>query len=269
MNGKKPMTLDFNTFTTSTALDYNNGAYVAHPSPEVVKAEMAKIETNPSYLDKTTVLNNSLSVAWRILLTFVIQVDIEEIIYSDLVTKFLNKSRLRYVSYSRFISCALEVLLGVEYTHDGKLGYLPSILSNTNFSKDPSKVTESELTDHMIVVNNQKDLVSPLTLSVKKGKSQTVTPTLPKSQGPEASGALSKKRKQPKPKNTPSETKVSSPKPTEGSEQSHLVSSGTVPDPQDLERKIQLASTRLPSTLDEGTCKSQPLPDGTTTDPKD
>nr|GEV12173.1 retrovirus-related Pol polyprotein from transposon TNT 1-94 [Tanacetum cinerariifolium] len=34
MNGKKPLTLDFNTFTTSTGLDYNNGAYVAHPSPE-------------------------------------------------------------------------------------------------------------------------------------------------------------------------------------------------------------------------------------------
>ncbi|GKD04725.1 hypothetical protein Tco_1179699 [Tanacetum coccineum] len=55
----------------------------------------------------------------------------------------------------------------------------------------------------------------------------------------------------------------------EGSEQSHSVSSGTVPDPQDLERDIQLASTRLPSTLDEGTRKSQPLPEGTKTNPKD
>ncbi|GJY60715.1 retrovirus-related pol polyprotein from transposon TNT 1-94 [Tanacetum coccineum] len=71
--------------------------------------------------------------------------------------------------------------------------------------------------------------------------------------GPEASGALSKKRKQPKPKRPPTKTKESPPKPTEGSEQSHLVSSGTVPDPQDLERDIQLASTGLPSTLDEGT----------------
>ncbi|GJZ64436.1 hypothetical protein Tco_0620857 [Tanacetum coccineum] len=52
---------------------------------------------------------------------------------------------------------------------------------------------------------------------------------------------------------TPSETKVSSPKPIEGSEQSHTVSSGIVPDLQDLERNIQLASTGLPSTLNEGT----------------
>ncbi|GKE06456.1 hypothetical protein Tco_1398474 [Tanacetum coccineum] len=50
---------------------------------------------------------------------------------------------------------------------------------------------------------------------------------------------------------------------------SHSVSSGTVPDPQDLERDIQLASTCLPSTLDEGTRQSKPLPEGTATHPKD
>ncbi|GJY29093.1 hypothetical protein Tco_0404860 [Tanacetum coccineum] len=87
--------------------------------------------------------------------------------------------------------------------------------------------------------------------------------------GLEASGALSKNRKQPKPKKIPSEAKVSSPKLTEGSKQSQLVSLGTEPDPQDLERNIQLDITILPSTLDEGTRKSQPLPKGTTTDPKD
>ncbi|GJY26304.1 hypothetical protein Tco_0401030 [Tanacetum coccineum] len=160
MNGKKPLTLDFNTFTTSTGLDYNNGAYVDHPSLKVVKAELSKIITNPSYLDKNPVLKNSFPVAWRILLTFVIQVDIGEIIYSDLVTKLLNKSRLRYVSYPRFISCTLEVLLGLEYTQDEIFGYLPGILMS----------------------------LLPLSTKKKKGKSQTMTPTLPKSQGPEASG---------------------------------------------------------------------------------
>ncbi|GJR28925.1 hypothetical protein Tco_1105157 [Tanacetum coccineum] len=123
----------------------------------------------------------------------------------------------------------------------------------------------------MIVVNNQKDSVSPLPLSAKpkKGKSQTMTPTLPKSQGPEVPGALSKKSKRPKSKKSPTETKVTPPKPTEGFEQSHSVSLGTVPDPQDLERNIQLASTGLPSTLDEGTRKSTPLPEGPATHPKD
>ncbi|GJU38114.1 hypothetical protein Tco_1186468 [Tanacetum coccineum] len=80
--------------------------------------------------------------------------------------------------------------------------------------------------------------------------------------GPEVPRALSKKSKRPKSKKLPTETKVTPPKPTEGSEQSHSVSSGTVPDPQDLERNIQLASTGLPSTLNEGTRKSQPLLEG-------
>ncbi|GKG36437.1 hypothetical protein Tco_0444115, partial [Tanacetum coccineum] len=69
----------------------------------------------------------------------------------------------------------------------------------------------------------------PLDLKPKKGKSQTVTPTLPKSQGPEALGAFSKKRNKPKSKKPPSETKVTPPKPTKDSEQSHSVSLGTVP----------------------------------------
>ncbi|GKD50651.1 hypothetical protein Tco_1279627 [Tanacetum coccineum] len=49
----------------------------------------------------------------------------------------------------------------------------------------------------------------------------------------------------------------------------HSVSSGTVPDPQDLERDIQLASTGLPSTLDEGTHQLKPFLEGTATHPKD
>ncbi|GKA41341.1 retrovirus-related pol polyprotein from transposon TNT 1-94 [Tanacetum coccineum] len=234
MNGQS-FTLDFNTFRSSTGIDYNKGKYVAHPTPEVVKTELGKIATNPSYLDKTPVLKNSFPVAWRILFTFVIQVlggnysstkhinsiqqmiayciitgtevDIGEIIYSNLVTKLLSKSRLKYVTYPR---------------------------------------------------------------KKKKVKSETVTSTLPQLQGPEASGTLPQKRKKPKSKKPPTKTKVTPPPIQQRVfEQSHSVSSGTVPDPQDPERNIQLAGTRLPSTLDEGARKSQPLPECTTTDPKD
>ncbi|GJX60537.1 hypothetical protein Tco_0291927 [Tanacetum coccineum] len=89
----------------------------------------------------------------------------------------------------------------------------------------------------------QRDSVSPppLAAKLKKGKSQTVASTLPKSQGPGALGALSKKSKRPKSKKPPTKTK----------------------------RDIQLASTGLPSTLDEGTRQSKPLPESTTTHPKD
>ncbi|GJZ52343.1 hypothetical protein Tco_0606858 [Tanacetum coccineum] len=299
LNGQRPLTLDFKNFCSKTGLDYNNGKYVTHPTPEVVKKELGKISINPSYLDKTSVLKNSFLVAWRILFTFVIQVlggnyssteqvnsiqellafnlitgtevDIGEIIYSDLVTKLLNKSRLKYVSYPRFISCALQVLLGSEYTQDKKIRFLPPIPSNSNFTKDPSKVIDIELTTHMIVVNNWRDSVSPHPLAAKpkKGKSQTVASALPKSQGPEASGALSKKKQKPKSKRPPTETKESPPKPIEGFEQSQSVSLGTIPDPQDLERDIKLASTGLPSTLEEGTRQSKPLLEGTATHPKD
>ncbi|GJT34478.1 hypothetical protein Tco_0924897 [Tanacetum coccineum] len=78
-----------------------------------------------------------------------------------------------------------------------------------------------------------------------------------------------RREKKPKSKRPPTETKESPPKPTEGSEQSYLVSSGIVPDPQDLERDIQLASTGLSSTLDEGIRQSKPLHEGTATHPKD
>ncbi|GJY45031.1 hypothetical protein Tco_0433244 [Tanacetum coccineum] len=63
LNGQRPLTLDFNTFCSLTGLDYKNGKYVAHPTPEAVKKELGKISINPSYLDKTSVLKNSFPVA--------------------------------------------------------------------------------------------------------------------------------------------------------------------------------------------------------------
>nr|GEV11750.1 uncharacterized mitochondrial protein AtMg00810-like [Tanacetum cinerariifolium] len=74
LNGQRPLTLNFNTFCSSTGLNYNNGNYVDHPTPKVVKKELGKITINPSYLNKTSVLKNSFPVAWRILFTFVILV---------------------------------------------------------------------------------------------------------------------------------------------------------------------------------------------------
>ncbi|GJU42366.1 hypothetical protein Tco_1195323 [Tanacetum coccineum] len=190
-------------------------------------------------MDKTPVLKNSFPVAWRILFTFVIQVlggnyssteqvnsiqqllayclitgtevDIGEIIYSDLVTKLLNKSSLKYVSYPRFISCALQVLLGSDYTQDEKFGFLPGIPSNSNFTKDPSKVTDIELMTHMIAINNHKDSVALRFQEYSLRRANGLSP------------------------------------------KSHPLR----------------PSTRLPSTLDEGTRKSQPLPESTATSPKD
>ncbi|GKC53147.1 hypothetical protein Tco_1075892 [Tanacetum coccineum] len=247
LNGQRPLTFDFNTFCSSTGLDYNNGKYVAHPAPEAVKKELGKITINPSYLDKTLVLKNSFPMAWKILFTFVIQI---------LGGNYSSTKQVNFIQQllAYFLITGTDIDLGEIIYSD----------------LDPSKVTDIELMAHMIAVISQKDSVSSLPLSVKpkKGKSQTVTPTLPKSESPEVPGALSK-NKRPMSKKPPTKTKVIPPKPTEGSEQSHLVSSGTVPDPQDLERNIQLASTGLPFTLNEGTRKSKPLPEGPATHPKD
>ncbi|GKB12198.1 retrovirus-related pol polyprotein from transposon TNT 1-94 [Tanacetum coccineum] len=69
-----------------------------------------------------------------------------------------------------FISYVLAELLGTEYAQDQKIGFLPGVQSNSNFSKDPSKVTEIELTASMIVVNNLETSVSTLLASRKKKK---------------------------------------------------------------------------------------------------
>ncbi|GKF71185.1 hypothetical protein Tco_0207299, partial [Tanacetum coccineum] len=117
-------------------------------------------------------------------------------------------------------------------------------MSNSNFSKDPSKFTPIELTAFMVAVNNREHSVSllPFTIKKKKRKSQTMTSTLPQLQGPKASGSLPQKRKKPRSKKTPTKTKVTSPpKPMKDSKQSHSVFSTTVPNPQDLARNIQLA----------------------------
>ncbi|GJT28321.1 hypothetical protein Tco_0908596 [Tanacetum coccineum] len=132
-------------------------------------------------------------------------------------------------------------------------------------SVDPSKVTPIELMASMISVNNRGTLVSQLPFSIKKkkGKSQIVTPTLPKSQGPEASGALSRKRNKPKSKKTTPKVQVTPPTvPTEDSEKTQSVSSVKTVIPQDTERTTQLAIKGSHSPLDEGTRKSQPLPEG-------
>ncbi|GJU45167.1 hypothetical protein Tco_1202433 [Tanacetum coccineum] len=163
LNEQRPLTLDFKTFSSSTGLDYNNGKYVAHHTPKAVLGE------NHSSTEQVNFIQQLLAYC---LITGT-EVDIGEIIYNDLVTKLLNKSRLKYVSYPRFISCALQELLGPDYTQDENFRFLPGILSNSNFIKDPSKVTDIKLMAYMIVVNSQKDSVSllPLAAKPKKGKS--------------------------------------------------------------------------------------------------
>ncbi|GKE13581.1 hypothetical protein Tco_1417132, partial [Tanacetum coccineum] len=116
------------------------------------------------------------------------KIDIGEIIYSDLVTRLMNKSRKKYISYPRFISCALDWLLGSNNPWDQRFRSPPHPKS-IKFSKNPSEVTPIELTAFMTNVINRENLLSPLPVSKKtreKKKTQTVTKPKPKSQGLEA-----------------------------------------------------------------------------------
>ncbi|GJR39365.1 hypothetical protein Tco_1215049 [Tanacetum coccineum] len=129
MNCQRPLTLDFKTFCESTGLDYNNGNYVAHPSPKVVKAELAKIPINEALVNMNHALKNLRSYGLDDPVNFWTKVDIGEIIYNDLVTRITAKSRKRYVSYPGFLLCALSELLGSDYAHDQKFRSLPNALS--------------------------------------------------------------------------------------------------------------------------------------------
>lgn len=278
LNGKRKIVLDFKTFCSATGLDYNNGIYVAHPNPNNVKSGLEKIALDTKYLDKTPVTKNSFPVAWKILFTFVIQVlggnhssteqinsvhmmmsyclmtwvtvDIGEIIYGDLVTKLMNKTRLHYVSYPRFISCALQRLLGCDYTQDVHLCSLPAVMSPSNFSNDPSSVSNIELTAHMVSINNRRDSVYPPSLPKRSGKSQFMPKTKPKAQGPGASGTQASKPKRKPKSDTATHGQVPPPSgTTKGTGKSQSGSLVHTTAPKDLEGNIQPASRGSPSTF--------------------
>nr|GEZ85265.1 uncharacterized mitochondrial protein AtMg00810-like [Tanacetum cinerariifolium] len=103
------------------------------------------------------------------------KVDIGEIIYSDLISRLTNKSKQKYVSYPRLVSYTLEEFMGSKYTQDKSFKSAPTILSNSDFSKDTSKFTPIGLTDFMVIVNNSENSVNPILFTVKKkkGKSQS------------------------------------------------------------------------------------------------
>ncbi|GKF37882.1 hypothetical protein Tco_0114640, partial [Tanacetum coccineum] len=153
-NGQKPLTLDYKTVCETTRLDYNNGLYVDHPYTEVLGGNYSSTEQ----------LNSIQQLLVFSLLTRT-KIDIGKIIYSDHITRIMAKSRKKYVSYPRFISCALEELLGSKYSQDKSFRYFPSIL---------------------------KSSMTSLLFSEKKWKkkSQTVTQPKPKLQGPKALGPL-------------------------------------------------------------------------------
>ncbi|GJW32950.1 retrovirus-related pol polyprotein from transposon TNT 1-94 [Tanacetum coccineum] len=239
MNGKKPLTLDYKTFCESTRLDYNKGNYVSHPSLKAVKAKLAKVATNEALIQKNHVLKTSFPVAWRILLTFVVQV------------------------------------LGKNYSSTEQLNFIQQLLAYsllTGTKVDLREIIFSDLVTRLTAKTSLESLVTPLPYFVKKWKkkSQTVMKTQPKSQCLEALGALPQKSKKPKSKTTslsqatkipPSEKGFHSPL-DEGTRSSKPLCEGKPTDPKDWEGNKQLVDMRLPATHpDEGKTSFEVEPD--------
>nr|GEX20614.1 hypothetical protein [Tanacetum cinerariifolium] len=193
-----------------------------------IKVELVKIATDEVLINRTPVLKIPFPMAWRILFTFVIQVLGEN--YSSI--EQINSIQ-QLISYCLITKTKFDIREIIYSDIDEKFVSLPSILSNSNFIKDPSKVTDIKLTALVIAVNDLKTLVSPLAFSgkKKKRKSQTVSQPKPKTHGPEASGQTAH--------------------------------------PIDIKRNIQLAVKGFHSPPNQGTRKSQPLVEGKTIDPKD
>ncbi|GJX45380.1 hypothetical protein Tco_0262056 [Tanacetum coccineum] len=168
-----PLTLDYKTLCETKGLDYNNGQFACIiPLLRILLTFVIQVlGGNYSSTEQLNLIQQLLVFS---LLTGT-KIDIGEIIYYDLVTRLMAKSRQKYVSYPRFISCALEELLGYEFPQDKSFGFLPSILSKLNFSRNPYEVPLIELTAFMNEVINHETLVTPLPFSEKKGKKKSET----------------------------------------------------------------------------------------------
>ncbi|GJU78554.1 hypothetical protein Tco_1275624 [Tanacetum coccineum] len=147
MNGQRPLTLDYKTFCESTRLDYNKGNNVDIPLLRILLTFVVQVLSG-NY-SSTEQLNSIHQLLAYSLLTGT-KVDKGGIIFSDLVTRLTDKSRKKHISYPRFVSYALEVLLGSDYAQDQKFGSLPNALNQSKFIKDPSKETPIVLTALMI-----------------------------------------------------------------------------------------------------------------------
>ena len=74
------------------------------------------------------------------------------------------------MSYPRFISCALQDLLGSEYAKPDAVGFEPDVLHKANYSRDPHEVTPVTLTQYMRTAIQGDNKISPIPSPTKKVK---------------------------------------------------------------------------------------------------
>jgi hypothetical protein len=197
-----------------------------------------------------------------------IKIDPGEIIFKDLIANLGGKSRQKLMSYHRFISCALQDLLGSEYIKPDGIGFEPEVLHKTNYSRDPTEVTPITLTTYMLTAiqgDNKISHVPSPTKKVKRKKGQGSRKVAqPKSLATGTSVSKPEKRRQQQTLTADTLriiTESLTPKqpPMEGTETSHSVSSDK-PIPKgsaDINKSVELESTQPPHP-NKGSGKSQP-----------
>ncbi|GJU94922.1 hypothetical protein Tco_1319678 [Tanacetum coccineum] len=236
-----------------------------------MKAELLKLglhnernlEESASVLVNMTPLFKTLfPMAWRILMNFFIHVLGGNKSSTDQLT---DKPRKKYVAYPRFLSCVLESLLGFDYTQDTTLGSTPSILtlvSPTPHLKKWGRKRGSRLRlnlnpSHRALRLQEYHLRKPRARSRPRPKSPPLNSHVPCPQDTVGNKqpAIMGPRENIQPTDmgllsTPKDgiQQLPATNPNEGIRTSHLLPEGTLIDPKDSGRNIQLTDRGLPST---------------------
>ncbi|GJY30120.1 hypothetical protein Tco_0413615 [Tanacetum coccineum] len=156
----KPLSFNLDDFSSITGLKYSEN-YVSLPPKEMVRARLATlglVDEKDSTLSSTDLgSHDQLNINQQVIaysLCRGLNVDIGNILFSDLVAKLINgkKKRDANVCYTRYLSLIIEHLLRKDDKNDKLKTFKPHHILATSF-KTPS-ANEVALIPHMLKVAN-------------------------------------------------------------------------------------------------------------------
>ncbi|GJY79872.1 hypothetical protein Tco_0492623 [Tanacetum coccineum] len=193
---------------------------VSLPPKKTVRAGLATLglvdEKDPTlssadFVNSSPLIKRYFSTIWRVIMLHIVKflgglnVDIGNILFSDLVAKLINDKKKREVNvcYTRYSSLIIEHLLGKDYKNDKLKTFKPYHISATSF-KTPSANEVSQI-PHMLKVSNistmpKQNLILPSKVenvgnTINKSLSRTTM--LPVDQPKASTDKRSKKNKNP------------------------------------------------------------------------
>ncbi|GJY57120.1 hypothetical protein Tco_0456235 [Tanacetum coccineum] len=157
-NFEKPLSYNRDEFTSVIGINYSEN-YVSIPTKETLRAGLATMglvdENNPDISSTSLGSHDQLNLNQQVIaycLIWGLEVDIRNIIFSNLVAKLQNgkKGRDPYVCHTKFLSLMIKYLLEDNSNDDGLTSFKPHTISAASF-KTPS-ASEVSLTPHMLKV---------------------------------------------------------------------------------------------------------------------